>query len=70
MPAICRCLLLLIAVSVAVTGAQAQDYPARSITLVVPFAAGGPTDTIARILAERMRPVLGQSIVVENVAGA
>jgi len=50
--------------------ALAQDYPARAITLVVPFAAGGPTDTIARILAEHMRPLLGQPIVIENVAGA
>jgi tripartite-type tricarboxylate transporter receptor subunit TctC len=50
--------------------ARAESYPSRGITLVVPFAAGGPTDTIARILAERMRQHLGQSIVVENVAGA
>ncbi len=50
--------------------AQPQPYPARAITLVVPFTAGGPTDTIARILAEPMRRSLGQSIVIENVAGA
>jgi tripartite-type tricarboxylate transporter receptor subunit TctC len=46
------------------------EYPARSITLVVPFAAGGSTDTIARIVADHMARTLGQSIVVENDAGA
>ncbi len=48
----------------------AQDYPSRPITIVVPFPAGGPTDTLARILGERMRVALGQPIVVENVTGA
>jgi tripartite-type tricarboxylate transporter receptor subunit TctC len=50
--------------------ARAQTYPARPITMIVPFAAGGGTDTVARILAERMRGSLGQPIVIENVAGA
>jgi tripartite-type tricarboxylate transporter receptor subunit TctC len=50
--------------------AQAQPYPSRPITLVVPFAAGGPTDTVARILGERMGRTLGQTIVVENTTGA
>jgi tripartite-type tricarboxylate transporter receptor subunit TctC len=50
--------------------ATAQVYPARPITLIVPFAAGGPTDTLARIVAERMREPLGQPIIIENVAGA
>ena len=45
-------------------GAWAQAYPARPITLVVPFAAGGPTDTIARIMGERMRASLGQTIII------
>jgi tripartite-type tricarboxylate transporter receptor subunit TctC len=54
----------------AVTGATAQTYPARPITMIVPFAAGGPNDTIGRILAERMRAPLGQPVVVENVVGA
>jgi tripartite-type tricarboxylate transporter receptor subunit TctC len=54
----------------AALGAFAQDYPSKPITLVVPFAAGGPTDTLGRIFATRMGKTLGQTIVVENVAGA
>src|SRR5215468_1509544 len=50
--------------------AAAQPYPSRPITMVVPFAAGGPLDTVARIMAERMQVSLGQSVVIENVAGA
>src|SRR5215217_4436913 len=50
--------------------ACAQPYPSRQITLVVPFPPGGSTDTAARIMAERMRPILGQPIVIENVGGA
>ena len=50
--------------------AKAQAYPSRPITMVVPFPAGGPTDTIARIFGERMRQALGQSVIIENVAGA
>jgi tripartite-type tricarboxylate transporter receptor subunit TctC len=50
--------------------AAAQTYPSRPITIVVPYSAGGPTDTIARIMAERMRGPLGQTIVVENTTGA
>jgi tripartite-type tricarboxylate transporter receptor subunit TctC len=50
--------------------ASAQTYPTKPITMVVPYAAGGPTDTIARIMAERMRATLGQTIIVENVTGA
>jgi tripartite-type tricarboxylate transporter receptor subunit TctC len=52
------------------TGALAQAYPAKPITMIVPFAAGGPTDIIARIVAEPMSRTLGQQIVIENVAGA
>ncbi len=51
-------------------GAQAQVWPSKPITMVVPFAAGGPTDVIARIVSEHMSKTLGQQIVVENVAGA
>jgi len=50
--------------------AAADSYPSRPITMIVPFAAGGPTDVIARILAQRMSESLGQTIVVENVTGA
>jgi tripartite-type tricarboxylate transporter receptor subunit TctC len=50
--------------------AGAQAYPARPITLIVPFPAGGPTDVIARVIAERMRVSLGQTVVVENSNGA
>ena len=53
-----------------VTAAQAQTYPNKPITMIVPFAAGGPTDVIARIVGEHMSRTLGQQIVVENVAGA
>src|ERR1700753_2398946 len=50
--------------------AHAEPYPSRPITMVVPFAAGGPTDTVARIISERMRQSLGQMIVIENTTGA
>jgi tripartite-type tricarboxylate transporter receptor subunit TctC len=50
--------------------ARAQAYPSRPVTIVVPFAAGGPTDTIARIMGERMRQSLGQPVIIENVTGA
>ncbi len=48
----------------------AQSYPTRTITVVVPFAAGGPTDTVARLVAESMGKDLGQTLIVENVGGA
>jgi tripartite-type tricarboxylate transporter receptor subunit TctC len=51
-------------------GAQAQTFPSRQITLIVPFPPGGSTDTIARIMADRMRPILGQPVIIENVGGA
>jgi tripartite-type tricarboxylate transporter receptor subunit TctC len=50
--------------------AHADTYPSRPITLIVPFAAGGPTDVIARLLAERMGAALGQTVLIENVTGA
>jgi tripartite-type tricarboxylate transporter receptor subunit TctC len=53
-----------------IQSATAQSYPSRPITMVLPFAAGGPTDTLARILADRMRVTLGQPVIVENVTGA
>ena len=51
-------------------GAVAQDYPTRPVTMVIPFAAGGPTDVLGRVVAARMSEVLGQQVVVENVTGA
>jgi tripartite-type tricarboxylate transporter receptor subunit TctC len=60
-----------VAVIPAVTGiAWAQAYPTRPINMVVPYAAGGPGDTVGRVLAERMKDVLGQPVVIENVTGA
>ena len=50
--------------------ATAQDYPARAITMIVPFPAGGATDTLARFLGERMRAILRQPVIIENVGGA
>ena len=50
--------------------AHADVYPSRTITLIVPFAAGGPTDVIARVIAERMGEALGQTVLIENVTGA
>jgi tripartite-type tricarboxylate transporter receptor subunit TctC len=64
-------LAVVCALTVAAVGrASAQIYPSRPITMIVPFPAGGATDVLARIVAERMRGLLGQPIVIENVAGA
>jgi tripartite-type tricarboxylate transporter receptor subunit TctC len=54
----------------AIDGALAQTYPTRSMSMVIPFAAGGPTDVLGRILGQRMSQTLGQQIIVENVTGA
>jgi len=54
----------------AIGSARTQNYPSRPITLVMPFPAGGPTDTIGRVMAECMRASLGQPIIIENVVGA
>jgi tripartite-type tricarboxylate transporter receptor subunit TctC len=56
--------------SSAAGSATAQVYPARPVTMVVPFAAGGSSDTIGRIMADGMRGPLGQSVIIENVGGA
>ena len=53
-----------------IAGAQAQPFPSHAITIIAPFPPGGSTDAVARIMAERMRSVLGQSVVIENVGGA
>jgi tripartite-type tricarboxylate transporter receptor subunit TctC len=67
-------ILLLAAAFVAalqtIGSATAQVYPSRPITMVVPFPAGGPSDVVPRILSDRMRATLGQSIIIENVSGA
>src|SRR5262245_15264860 len=65
-----KALLVACALAGAITAAAAQDWPTRPITLVVPFAAGGPTDVLGRVLAQRMDELIGQQIVVEDVAGA
>ena len=64
------CLVALAGFSVMPLVAQAQSYPSRSITVVVPFPAGGPSDVVARIVTERMGRTLGQRMVIENVGGA
>jgi tripartite-type tricarboxylate transporter receptor subunit TctC len=53
-----------------VTTASAQEFPTRPITMVIPFAAGGPTDVLGRVVAARMSEVLGQNVIVENIGGA
>jgi tripartite-type tricarboxylate transporter receptor subunit TctC len=65
----------LIAVALAATlgsiaGALAQPFPSRPITIIVPFAAGGPSDSLARVLGDRMRASLGQNFLIENITGA
>src|SRR5437588_11851979 len=70
----CRKFLHLAAGAVALLAgshlASAQTYPARSVTIIVPFAAGGPTDVVARVLGEHMSRTVGQQLVVENIGGA
>jgi tripartite-type tricarboxylate transporter receptor subunit TctC len=66
-----RTFLLAAALILAGTTAHAQaDFPSRPITMIVPFAAGGPTDTVGRLIAEPMTRMLGQQVLVENVGGA
>jgi tripartite-type tricarboxylate transporter receptor subunit TctC len=60
-----------LAATLALTGmARAEDYPTRTITMIIPFAAGGPTDVLGRIMAQGMGEALGQTIIVENIGGA
>ena len=65
-----RFVTAVIAIGLSVTCAAAQSYPTRPVTIVVPFAAGGPTDIIARIVGEYFSKSLGQQFVIENIAGA
>ncbi|MFK4722635.1 tripartite tricarboxylate transporter substrate binding protein BugD [Bradyrhizobium niftali] len=64
------CAVALASLCAFVAPSQAQTYPTRGITMIVPFAAGGPTDVISRIVTAHMAQTLGQSIVIENVVGA
>jgi len=64
------CLSACVALGAFAVPASAQNYPTRTITMIVPFAAGGPTDVISRIVTAHMAQTLGQSIVIENVVGA
>jgi tripartite-type tricarboxylate transporter receptor subunit TctC len=59
-----------VAIVAGAISAAAQTYPTKSVTIIVPFAAGGPSDALARIMGDRMKTTLGQSFVVENVTGA
>ena len=62
---------LALAAAMAVSGsAGAQDFPIRPMTMVIPFAAGGPTDLLGRVIAAKMGEILKQNVIVENVCGA
>jgi putative tricarboxylic transport membrane protein len=65
-----RFITAVIAIGLSVTCAAAQSYPIRPVTIVVPFAAGGPTDIIARIVGQHFSKSLGQQFIIENIAGA
>jgi tripartite-type tricarboxylate transporter receptor subunit TctC len=66
-----RSIAVVVAGLAAFTGAAAaQDYPNRAVTMIIPFAAGGPQDTIGRVVAQRMSEILKQQVVIENVGGA
>jgi len=65
-----RIAVALAVLSAVISAAAAEDYPSRPITMIVPFAAGGPTDVIGRLLAQAMSQTLGQNVVVEDVTGA
>jgi tripartite-type tricarboxylate transporter receptor subunit TctC len=62
--------LVALLLAVASLPATAQTYPTRPITMIVPYPAGGPSDVVARIMADGMSRVLGQNIIIENVGGA
>src|SRR5882757_2669440 len=64
------CLAAVASLSAMAAPASAQNYPTRSITMIVPLAAGGPTDVISRIVTGHMAQTLGESIIIENVVGA
>ena len=61
---------LAVAALAGIAGAQAQSFPSKPITMIVPFPAGGGSDILARIVSERMKVSLGQPVIIENVGGA
>jgi tripartite-type tricarboxylate transporter receptor subunit TctC len=63
-------LLVAVLAAASMRSAAAEDYPTRPVTMIVPFPAGGATDTLARFLGERLNAVLRQPVVIENVGGA
>ena len=65
-----RTIAALLALLAGISGAQAQDYPTKTVTVIVPFAAGGPADVTGRIVADIFTRHLGRQFVVENVGGA
>jgi tripartite-type tricarboxylate transporter receptor subunit TctC len=65
-----RIVIALVAFGLSLGGAPAQNFPSKPVTIVVPFAAGGPSDAMARVIGDRMRVSLGQQVIIENVAGA
>ena len=65
-----RLLIAIVALAIAAAGADAQTWPARPVTLIVPFAAGGPADVTGRLIAEQYSRHLGQRVIIENVVGA
>jgi tripartite-type tricarboxylate transporter receptor subunit TctC len=67
---VCPAVVLAVVAAAGVAPVRAQDYPSRSITMIVPFPAGGASDVVARIVGNQMSKILGQSIIIENVGGA
>jgi tripartite-type tricarboxylate transporter receptor subunit TctC len=66
----CSAALAAITMIAGASVASAQEWPTRPVTIIVPFGAGGPTDTLVRLVAQGMRGPLGQPVVIENVVGA
>jgi tripartite-type tricarboxylate transporter receptor subunit TctC len=62
--------IALIGILAGIATAGAQTYPSHPVTMIVPFAAGGPMDTVARVVSDGMRASLGQPVIIENVVGA
>ena len=69
-PVLCASIIISLAAGLVGKAAAAETYASRPVTMIVPFAAGGPTDTLARVVSERMRMSIGQPIIIENATGA